>query len=113
MYMTEARPSVGDLLRTWRKRRHRSQLELAEEAEISQRHLSFVESGRSVPSREMILRLARHLEVPPRERNALLTAAGFAVVVRERALTDPALQPARQAVERLLRAYEPFPALAI
>jgi transcriptional regulator with XRE-family HTH domain len=113
MYMTQANPSVGDLLREWRKRRHRSQLELAEEAEISQRHLSFVESGRSLPSREMILRLARHLEVPPRERNALLTAAGFAPVVRERALTDPALQAARQAVELLLRAYEPFPALAI
>lgn len=111
--MTLANPNVGDLLRTWRKRRHRSQLELAEEAEISQRHLSFLESGRSLPSREMILRLARHLEVPPRERNALLTAAGFAPVVRERALTDPALAAARQAVELLLRAYEPFPALAI
>ncbi|HEX6246037.1 MAG TPA: helix-turn-helix transcriptional regulator [Polyangiales bacterium] len=111
--MTQTTKQIGELLRDWRKRRHQSQLELAEQAEISQRHLSFLESGRSLPSREMLLRLARHLQVPARERNALLLAAGFAPIARERSLDDPALLPARQAVELLLRAYEPFPALAI
>ncbi len=105
--------TVGDLLRGWRLRRRMSQLDLASSAEISQRHLSFLESGRSMPSREMILRLARHLEVPSRERNVLLTAAGFAPIYRERSLSDPALAPARAAVEVVLRGHEPFPALAV
>lgn len=90
-----------------------SQLDLASTAGISQRHLSFLESGRSMPSREMLVRLARHLEVPPRERNALLTAAGFAPVYRERPLSDPALASARNAVELVLKGYSPFPALAV
>jgi transcriptional regulator with XRE-family HTH domain len=104
---------VGRLLRDWRRRRRMSQLDLACEAEISTRHLSFVESGRSTPSREMVLRLAEHLEVPLRERNALLVAAGYAPVYRERTLDDVALAPARQAVELVLRGHEPYPALAV
>ncbi len=111
--MNAVNQPVGELLRGWRQRRRMSQLDLASSAEISQRHLSFLESGRSMPSREMILRLARHLEIPPRERNTLLTAAGFAPVYRERALADPALEAARNAVELVLDAYSPFPALAV
>jgi transcriptional regulator with XRE-family HTH domain len=108
----EARP-VGTLLREWRQRRHLSQLDLALGADISARHVSFVETGRSVPSREMLMHLAERLEVPLRERNALLLAAGYAPAFRERPLSDPALQAAREAVERLLAAHEPFPALAV
>jgi len=104
---------VGELLRSWRGRRRLSQLDLAVAAEVSQRHLSFIESGRSAPSRKMVLRLAEHLEVPLRERNALLAAAGFAAVYRERALDDAALAPARRAVELLLTGHEPHPALAV
>jgi transcriptional regulator with XRE-family HTH domain len=111
--MTLPHPTVGELLRAHRMRRRMSQLELAHAAEISQRHLSFLESGRSLPSREMLLRLARTLDVAARERNALFTAAGLAAVHRERPLSDPALAAARAAVELVLRAYEPFPALAI
>src|SRR5690348_3585953 len=90
---------VGDLLRQWRQRRHMSQLDLAVEAEISTRHLSFVETGRAQPSREMVLHLAESLEIPLRERNLLLTAAGYAPVFAERSLDDPALRAARQAVD--------------
>ena len=107
------RASLGDLLREWRKRRHQSQLALALEAGISQRHLSFVESGRAQPSREMVLRLAEHLDMPLRERNRLLDAAGFAPVYPEHALDDPALDAARRAIERVLQAHEPYPAIAI
>ena len=108
-----ARAGLGDLLREWRKRRHQSQLALALQAGISQRHLSFVESGRAQPSREMVLRLAEQLEVPLRERNRMLVAAGFAPMFAERALDDPALDAARRAIERVLQAHEPYPALAI
>jgi transcriptional regulator with XRE-family HTH domain len=111
--MNASNVSVGELLRGWRQRRRMSQLDLACSSEISQRHLSFLESGRSMPSREMILRLARHLEIPTRERNVLLTAAGFAPVYRERPLSDPALTSARNAVELVLKGYAPFPALAV
>ncbi len=104
---------VGDLLRNWRKRRHLSQLDLACEAEVSSRHLSFVETGRSLPSREMVLRLARQLDVPLRERNSLLIAAGYAPVFRERPLEDPMLQAARKAVDLVLAGHEPYPALAV
>jgi transcriptional regulator with XRE-family HTH domain len=90
-----------------------SQLDLACEADVSTRHLSFVETGRSSPSREMVLRLSEQLDVPLRERNALLAAAGYAPLYRERPLADPALQAARQAVERVLGGLEPCPALAI
>jgi transcriptional regulator with XRE-family HTH domain len=107
------RAGVGELLRDWRKRRHQSQLALALEAGVSQRHLSFVESGRAQPSREMLLRLAEQLDVPLRERNRLLNAAGFAPVYPERPLADPALDAARRAVDRVLAAHEPYPALAV
>ncbi len=103
----------GDHLRHWRQHRRLSQLDLATEAEISTRHLSFVETGRSVPSREMVLRLSERLDIPLRERNALLVAAGYAPMYRERPLDDPALDAARQAVELLLKSHEPYPALAI
>jgi len=104
---------VGNLLRKWRERRRLSQLDLACEAEISTRHLSFLETGRSLPSREMVLRLAEQLEVPLRERNVLLIAAGYAPAFPERHLNDPALQAARKAVDLLLAGHEPYPALAI
>jgi transcriptional regulator with XRE-family HTH domain len=110
---TPSRPSLGDLLRDWRKRRHQSQLALALQAGISQRHLSFVESGRAQPSREMLLLLAEQLDMPLRERNRLLNAAGFAATYPERPLDDPVLEPARRAVERVLAAHEPYPALAV
>jgi transcriptional regulator with XRE-family HTH domain len=106
-------PTVGTLLREWRQRRRLSQLDLASDAEISTRHLSFVETGRSLPSREMVLRLADRLAVPLRERNSLLTAAGYAPMYRERPLDDPALAGARRAVQALLAAHEPWPALAV
>ena len=104
---------VGDLLREWRQRRRLSQLDLAGEAEISTRHLSFVETGRAEPSREMVLHLAERLEVPLRERNVLLVAAGYAPVFRERQLADPALSCARQAIDLVLKGHEPYPALAV
>lgn len=104
---------VGDLLREWRRHRRLSQLELASGAELSTRHLSFVESGRAQPSRDMILRLAEYLDVPLRERNALLAAAGFAPAFRQRALDDSALAAARSAIDLLLQGLEPFPALAV
>jgi transcriptional regulator with XRE-family HTH domain len=107
------RRSVGELLREWRLRRRMSQLLLATEADISTRHLSFVESGRALPSREMVMHLAERLEVPLRERNALLMAAGYAPLYRERALDDPQLAAAREAVELVLRGHEPYPALAV
>jgi transcriptional regulator with XRE-family HTH domain len=103
----------GEHLRQWRLRRRMSQLELASEADISTRHLSFVETGRSSPSREMVLRLAERLDVPLRERNALLVAAGYAPMYRERPLDDPALAAAREAVQCILRSHEPYPALAV
>lgn len=112
MIPSSVRP-VGDHLRMWRQRRRLSQLDLALEAEISQKHLSFVESGRSRPSREMVLNLAERLQVPLRERNVLLHAAGYAPVFPERPLDDPALKPARAAVDLVLKGHEPFPALAL
>jgi transcriptional regulator with XRE-family HTH domain len=107
------RVSVGAALREWRQRRHLSQLALACDADISTRHLSFVETGRSTPSREMVLHLAERLDIPLRERNSLLVAAGYAPVFQERSLSDPALDAARRAVELVLEGHEPYPALAI
>jgi len=104
---------IGDYLREWRQRRHLSQLDLAGDAEISARHLSFVETGRAAPSRDMVLRLAERLDVPLRERNVLLVAAGFAPAFPQRGLEDPALKAARQAIDRVLKAHEPSPALAV
>jgi transcriptional regulator with XRE-family HTH domain len=106
-------PRIGDHLREWRQRRRLSQLDLALEAEISTRHLSFLETGRASPSREMVLRLAEHLAVPLRERNVLLAAAGYAPVFAERRLDDPALNAARAAVDLVLKGHEPYPALAV
>jgi transcriptional regulator with XRE-family HTH domain len=103
---------VGDHLRQWRQRRHLSQLDLAGDAEISARHLSFVETGRAAPSREVVLKLAERLSVPLRERNVLLVAAGFAPAFPQRRLDDPALKSARAAIDLVLRAHEPNPALA-
>ena len=111
--LMENPPPFGDLLRSWRQRRRLSQLDLALEAEISARHLSFVETGRARPSREMVLRLAEHLDMPLRARNALLTAAGFAATYPERPLDAPELSAARGAVAQVLRAHAPFPALAV
>lgn len=104
---------VGAQLRAWRSRRRLSQLDLALDAEISARHLSFLETGRSRPSRAMLLRLADRLAIPARDRNLLLVAAGFAPALPERSLDDPALAAARRAVELVLKAHEPFPALAV
>ena len=103
---------IGEHLRQWRLRRHLSQLDLAGDAEISTRHLSFVETGRATPSRDMVLKLAERLNVPLRERNVLLVAAGFAPAFPQRALDDPALKSAREAIDWMLRAHEPNPALA-
>jgi transcriptional regulator with XRE-family HTH domain len=104
---------IGAQLRNWRLRRRLSQLDLALDAGISQRHLSFVESGRAAPSRDMVLHLAEQLEVPLRERNMLLLAAGFAPRFSDRPLDDPALAAARGVVEAILRAHVPHPALAV
>jgi transcriptional regulator with XRE-family HTH domain len=103
----------GLRLRYWREHRRLSQLDLAADAAISTRHLSFVETGKSMPSREMVLRLAERLEIPLRERNALLVAAGYAPMYRERGLDDPALAAARAAMDLVLKGHEPYPALAV
>jgi transcriptional regulator with XRE-family HTH domain len=103
--------TVGDLLRDWRQRRRLSQLDLAVEAQVSARHLSFVETGRSQPSRELVIDLAEQLEVPLRERNAMLLAAGYAPVYRETPLDTQEMAPVRQALDRLLGGHEPFPAV--
>ena len=108
----EAR-SVGDMLRAWRKWRRLSQLDLALEADVSARHLSFVETGRARPSRELALHLGASLNMPLRERNRLLIAAGYAPVFPMRSLDDPTLAPARKAVELVLSGHEPSPALAV
>jgi len=108
-----AADSFGAHLRHWRQHRRLSQVDLAHEAQVSTRHLSYVETGRAEPSREMVLRLAERLEVPLRERNTLLVAAGYAPMYRQRSLDDPAMAPARQAVQRVLEGHEPFPALAV
>ena len=111
--MTAQANAVGDHLRQWRQRRRLSQLDLALDAEISTRHLSFLETGRAQPSRDMVLRLAEHLEIPLRERNTILVSAGFAPVFPQRSLDDPALAAARKAVELILTGHEPHPALVV
>lgn len=104
---------VGDLLREWRRRRRMSQLDLSLEAGISSRHLSFVETGRSRPSRGLLLHLADQLDVPLRERNALLLAAGFAPLYPEHSLDADALGPVRDAIDEVLAGHEPFPAVVV
>lgn len=105
--------SIGSLLRDWRQRRRFSQLHLALEAGISQRHLSFVESGRALPSRDMVLTLSDGLSIPLRERNRLLLAAGYAPRFGERAMDDPGLKPAMEAVTMVLNGHAPNPAIAV
>lgn len=105
--------TIGGLIREWRTRRRMSQLDLAMEAEISQRHLSFIESGRSVPSREMVQHISEQLEIPLRQRNQLLLAAGYAPSFSEKPLDDPSLAPAMDAVRMVLKGHEPYPAIAI
>jgi transcriptional regulator with XRE-family HTH domain len=104
---------VGTLLRQWRQQRRLSQLDLSNEAGVSARHLSFVETGRSRPSREMVLHLADRLDVPRRERNHLLLAAGFAPAYAQRDLTDPELSGVRDAIDLVLAGYEPYPAVVV
>jgi transcriptional regulator with XRE-family HTH domain len=113
MALPEGAPSAGALLRKWRQRRNLSQLELALRSAVSARHLSFIETGRTRPSREMILHLAERLDVPLRDRNQLLLAAGFAPVFGERSLDESEMAPVRQALERFLSAHEPYPALVV
>jgi transcriptional regulator with XRE-family HTH domain len=105
--------AVGQLLQQWRQERKLSQLTLASNARISSRHLSFVESGRSAPSRDMILTLAAALDVPLRDRNQMLLAGGFAPVYRETPLADPVMAPVRDALDRVLRHHEPYPAVVM
>ncbi len=104
---------VGELLRDWRRRRRLSQLDLSVEAEVSARHLSFVETGRSKPSRELVLHLAEHLDVPLRERNALLLAAGFAPAYGETPLDEAVMAPVRDGLQQLLDGHEPYPAVVV
>ena len=106
-------PGVGPLLREWRQRRHLSQMDLANLSGVTTRHLSFVETGRSRPSREMVLHLAEHLEVPLRDRNALLLAAGFAPTFRQGDLADPSFATVREALDRVLAGHEPYPAIMV
>jgi transcriptional regulator with XRE-family HTH domain len=110
---TATAAGVGPLLRDWRQRRHRSQLDLALDAGVSARHISFVETGRSRPSRGMVLGLAENLEVPLRERNQLLLAAGFAPEYRELPFEDPAMKPVCVAIHQVLDAHDPYPALVV
>jgi transcriptional regulator with XRE-family HTH domain len=111
--MTWALPTIGTLLRDLRRRRRLTQLGLAEHAEISAKHLSFIETGRSQPSRDMLLHLAQCLQVPLREQNILLNAAGFAAAYPERPLADPALDAVRKAISIVLEGHAPFPAFAV
>ncbi len=104
---------AGELLREWRRRRSLSQLELASSSAVSTRHLSFIETGRARPSREMLLHLAQRLEIPLRDRNRMLLAAGFAPVFGERTLDDPELGAVREALDRFLAAHEPYPAVVL
>jgi transcriptional regulator with XRE-family HTH domain len=105
--------AFGRLLREWRARRRMSQLDLAVEAGVSSRHLSFIETGRAQPSRDMVLLLARVLEIPLRDRNDLLTAAGYAAMYRATDLDAPELEQARRALDFMLRQHEPYPAIVV
>src|SRR2546423_7842101 len=113
MTVTSPPRAVGGLLRAWRQQRRLSQLDLAVEADVSPRHLSFVETGRSRPSRELLLHLAEHLDVPLRDRNTLLLAAGFAPAYRETGLDAGEMAPVRDALEKILASHEPFPAIIV
>ncbi|MDF5757142.1 helix-turn-helix transcriptional regulator [Spongiactinospora sp. TRM90649] len=110
---TQGEETVGDLLREWRRRRRVSQLDLAIEAGVSARHVSFLETGRARPSREMVMRLSDHLGVPLRHRNRLLVAAGHAPVYRERPIAAPEMGAVRGALDKILAGHEPYPALVV
>jgi len=107
------RPRIGTLLRDWRVRRRMSQQDLALEAGVSARHVSFVETGRAKPSADMVIQLAEHLDVPLRDRNTLLLAAGFAPAYAQRDLDEPEMGPVREAIDRVLRGHEPYPAVVV
>jgi transcriptional regulator with XRE-family HTH domain len=111
--MTNPTPSIGDLIREWRQRRRLSQFDLACDAEISAKHMSFLETGRAMPDREMVLHLAERMLVPLRDRNIMLYAAGFDPSYQERSLDDPAFRETRHSMELMLRMHEPNPAVAI
>ena len=111
--MTNATRPVGDLIREWRQRRRLSQFDLACDADISTKHLSFLETGRAAPSQDMLLHLADRLAIPLRDRNVMLSAAGFGPSYQERGMTDPDFRPARACIDQVLRLHEPNPALAI
>ena len=111
--MSIATAPLGSLLRDWRQRRRLSQLDLALEAGVSARHLSFLETGRSKPSREMVLHLSEQLDVPLRDRNGLLLAAGFAPAYEERSIDAPEMAPVREALDRVLTGHEPYPAVVV
>ena len=111
--MSTAIVPLGTLLRDWRRRRRLSQLDLALEAGVSARHLSFLETGRSKPSREMVMHLSEQLEVPLRDRNRLLLAAGFAPAFEERPIDAPEMAPVRDALDKILTGHEPYPALVV
>src|SRR5215510_8993634 len=113
MALPEGAPAAGALLREWRQRRNLSQLELATRSAVSVRHLSFIETGRARPSREMVLHLAERLDIPLRDRNQLLLAAGFAPVFGERSLDESEMAPVREALARFLSAHEPYPAVVV
>jgi transcriptional regulator with XRE-family HTH domain len=108
-----ARPAIGALLRDWRQRRRMTQMDLALEADVSARHLSFIETGRSTPSADMVKHLAEQLDVPLRERNELLLAAGYAPAYGQRDLDEPEMGPVREALDRVLKGHEPFPAVVV
>src|SRR3954451_20442184 len=113
MAAASSHPAIGEVLREWRERRRLSQLDLALEAGVSARHLSFVETGRSKPGREMLLKVLAQLEVPFREQNRLLLAGGHAPAFPERSLDDPELLPVREALEQILDDHEPYPAFVV
>jgi len=108
-----AEATCGELIRDWRRRRHMSQLGLSSDVEVSTRHLSFIETGRSLPSRSMVLRLAEHLDVPLRDRNQLLLSAGYAPVYPESSMHSPQMLAIRQALRQLLEGHRPFPAVVL
>src|ERR687896_1504808 len=111
--MSTATVPLGTLLRDWRQRRRLSQLDLALEAGVSARHLSFLETGRAKPSREMVLHLSDQLDVPLRDRNRMLLAAGFAPAFEERPIDAPEMAPVREALDRVLTGHEPYPAVVV
>lgn len=108
-----AEPGIGQLIREWRQRRRLSQMDLALDAGISARHLSFLETGRSKPSAEMVVRLAEQMQVPYRDQNRMLLAAGFAPAYRELELAEPEMEPVRAALQRVLDGHEPYPAVVV